>query len=89
MAVAEVDRWRGQLVRFAGVGNIAGVDPGPERAGQHMVSHNGTVGHGRRRIQEFSYPLADRRDCSIMPRDGLTTRWDLESYPGLAARTRP
>jgi anti-sigma regulatory factor (Ser/Thr protein kinase) len=85
MAIARIDPRRG-VVRFAGVGNIAGVilDEGSRRS-VSMVSQNGTVGHAVRKIQEFEYAWAE--DASlILHSDGLATRWDLDRYPGLSAR---
>jgi serine phosphatase RsbU (regulator of sigma subunit) len=69
----------------AGVGNISGsiVVEGPSRS---LVSHNGTMGHAVRKIQEFLYPFP----CGavlILHSDGLATSWRLNQYPGLAARS--
>src|SRR5512143_2524066 len=54
LAVAELNPVQ-QVVRFAGVGNIAGVlfNAGSRR---HLASHNGTVGHTLRKVQEFPVP---------------------------------
>jgi anti-sigma regulatory factor (Ser/Thr protein kinase) len=81
VAVARIDRGA-RVVRFAGVGNISGtlVTGGQSR---HMVSHNGTAGHVAPRIAEFTYPFAGAPTL-ILASDGLTTRWDVASYPGLA-----
>jgi len=49
------------------------------------ISLNGTAGHGTLRIREFSYPWPPQA-LIIVATDGLTTRWTLEAYPGLAAR---
>lgn len=83
VAVAEVD-WVRSVVRFAGVGNISGVivTSGTER---HMVSHYGIVGSQIRKIQEFDYPLPDG-SVVILHSDGLSARWSLNAYPGLASR---
>jgi anti-sigma regulatory factor (Ser/Thr protein kinase) len=71
-------------VRYAGLGNIAGVLLGGPRA-QFMVSHNGTAGLEARRFQEFEYPLpAD--GAMVMHSDGLTTSWSVDGYPGLLRR---
>ena len=51
-----------------GVGNIAGAILGPaESRSTSMVSHNGTVGHTIRKIQEFTYPWAPGRCWSCTP----------------------
>ncbi len=85
LAVAEIDRSRGEI-RFAGVGNISGsiIGLGDGRS-QSMVSHNGTVGHTIRKIQEFAYPWLPG-SVLIMHSDGLGTQWQLSRYPGLVAR---
>jgi len=87
-AVAEIDRDAG-TVRFAGVGNVAAtiVDGHRRRA---MASLPGILGQlagetGRRSLREFDYPLPDGA-LVILHSDGLTERWDLAEYPGLAAR---
>jgi anti-sigma regulatory factor (Ser/Thr protein kinase) len=83
VAVAEADL-DAQVLRFAGVGNIAGcvVADGNSRC---MLSHNGTVGHEARKFQELSYPFPSGA-LLIMHSDGLGSRWDLGRYPGLAGR---
>ncbi|HTV90767.1 MAG TPA: ATP-binding protein, partial [Stellaceae bacterium] len=82
LAVARIDTTQ-RVVRFVGIGNIAAsiVMDGELR---HMVSHNGTAGHVAPRIREFTYPYS-RAPLVIMNSDGLSTRWDLAAYPGLAA----
>ena len=83
LAVAELDLTR-LVVKFAGVGNIAGVllTTGPTR---HLASHNGIVGHQIRKIQEFKYPWS-ADSVLVMHSDGLATHWQLDAYPGLIAR---
>lgn len=83
VAVAEVDRDH-EIVRYAGVGNIVGVvlSGGVSRS---LVSHNGTVGHEARKFQEFTCPFP-RGAVLILHSDGLSARWNLESYPGLLNR---
>jgi anti-sigma regulatory factor (Ser/Thr protein kinase) len=80
VAVAEIDRAHG-VVRFAGLGNIAGtiIINGTTRS---VVSHHGTAGHDARRVQEFTYPWTDRATL-VLHSDGLMTRWSLDGYPGL------
>jgi anti-sigma regulatory factor (Ser/Thr protein kinase) len=69
---------------FAGVGNIsARVEAGEAR--RQLASHNGTVGHNVRRVQQFEFPWA-RDALLILHSDGLATRWNLSEYPGLASR---
>jgi anti-sigma regulatory factor (Ser/Thr protein kinase) len=83
VAVAEV-RLREGAVRYAGVGNITGtvLSAGGDRS---LVSHNGTLGHAARRFQEFAYPFPQGATL-VMHSDGLSSRWDLDAYPGLHAR---
>lgn len=80
VAVARIQESKG-LLSFAGVGNIAAsiVSPGVSRS---LPSHNGTVGHHMPRIQEFTYPW-NAESVVILHSDGLTSRWDLERYPGI------
>ena len=82
-AVADVDL-RTRTVRFAGVGNIAGCVRGDERS-QGMISHHGTLGHQAHRFQEFRYPWPEQ-SLVVLHSDGLSARWDLAGYPGLAGR---
>jgi hypothetical protein len=82
LAVARLDR-KERVVRFVGIGNIVGsiLVEGQLR---HMVSHNGTAGHVAPRIREFTYPFTGEPTL-ILHSDGMSARWDLGSYPGLAA----
>lgn len=83
LAVARIDT-AARLIRFCGVGNISGVliDAGKTR---HMISHNGTAGHVAPRIREFTYEFSGP-PLVILHSDGLTSRWDIASYPGLAVQ---
>jgi anti-sigma regulatory factor (Ser/Thr protein kinase) len=83
MAVADVDLAAG-TVRYAGVGNIAGVLMDGSR-NRNMVSMSGTVGQGPPRLREFTYPL-EQDTALVMYSDGLGTHWSLERQPGLIAR---
>jgi anti-sigma regulatory factor (Ser/Thr protein kinase) len=73
-----------EVVNYAGVGNVSAVihDQGKSRS---LVSMNGTLGHSVGRIQHFSYPW-EKTSALIMHSDGLATRWNMDQYPGLAAR---
>jgi len=82
LAVARIDMAE-KLVRFVGVGNISGsVLDGVEA--RQMVSHNGTAGHIAPRIREFTYPFSGA-SAVILHSDGLSNRWRVADYPGLAA----
>jgi anti-sigma regulatory factor (Ser/Thr protein kinase) len=82
LAVARIDEGEA-LIRFVGIGNIAGTIVTGTDARQ-MVSHNGTAGHIAPRVREFTYPFAGA-PCIIMHSDGLSNRWRIADYPGLAA----
>jgi anti-sigma regulatory factor (Ser/Thr protein kinase) len=73
-----------ELCIFCGVGNIAASIRGAGSA-RSMVSHNGTLGHQVRKIQEFQYPFP-KGSLLIMHSDGIGSRWDLAAYPGIEAR---
>jgi anti-sigma regulatory factor (Ser/Thr protein kinase) len=82
LAVARIDA-AAKCIRFVGVGNIAGsLMTGVET--RQMVSHNGTAGHVAPRIREFTYPF-DGVPGVILHSDGLSNRWRMADYPGLAA----
>ncbi len=80
IGVARIQPEQG-LLCFAGVGNVSAsiVAPGVSRS---MASHNGTLGHQVVKVQEFTYPW-NPDDILVMHSDGLTSRWDLERYPGV------
>jgi anti-sigma regulatory factor (Ser/Thr protein kinase) len=69
---------------FAGVGNIV-CRVEASTANRHLVSHNGTVGHTMRKVQEFAFPWP-RGALLVLHSDGLGTHWDFGAYPGLTAR---
>jgi anti-sigma regulatory factor (Ser/Thr protein kinase) len=84
VAVAEIDS-PARILRFTGIGNIAGVivpESGPVR---RLVSHAGTAGHELRKIQEYTYPW-DSGSLLVMHSDGLQTQWSFDRYPGLVQR---
>jgi hypothetical protein len=73
-----------QTLRFAGVGNIAGV-VWTATGSRGLASHNGIVGHNMRRHQAFTTPWSPEA-VVVLHSDGLQTRWRLDAYPGLARR---
>jgi anti-sigma regulatory factor (Ser/Thr protein kinase) len=83
VAVAQIFS-NGERGTFAGVGNIVCRVEGTS-GNRHLVSHNGTVGHIMRKVQEFSFPWPIGA-LLILHSDGLGTHWDLAAYPGLVAR---
>lgn len=82
VAVARVDR-PARLVRFSGVGNI-GAALVSDGTIKRMVSLNGTAGHVAPRMREFTYPFSGAATI-ILHSDGVSAKWDLPVYPGLAA----
>lgn len=83
VAVARIDA-AASLIRYGGVGNISGTLVAAGRL-SHMVSHNGTAGHVAPRMREFTYPFTGS-PLVILHSDGVSPRWDLGGYPGLAAQ---
>jgi len=83
IAIARVDA-AARLVRYVGIGNISGV-LAVDGTARHMISYNGTAGHVAPRIREMTYPFS-AAPTVILHSDGLTPRWDLAAYPGLAAQ---
>ncbi len=81
LAIAQINLTQ-KIVTFVGVGNISASMISPEGS-ISMVSHNGTVGHEVRKIQEFVYQWP-KDAVLIMHSDGLGTQWRLDRYPGLA-----
>jgi anti-sigma regulatory factor (Ser/Thr protein kinase) len=82
LAVAELDSERG-VVRYAGLGNIAGTVVGRDGARRGMVSLPGIAGHQRRQIREYDYPMVPG-SLVVMHTDGVVDRWDLRDYPGMS-----
>ncbi len=83
VAVASVEFSQAR-VRFAGLGNIAGVIVTSSKS-YSMVSHNGTAGHEARQIKEFVYPWTNE-SLIVMHSDGLSSSWNPASFPGLQRR---
>lgn len=77
-AIARIDRAQ-RRVSFAGIGNISCAIIGDDRT-QNMVSHNGTLGHQLRRLQQFEYSYTPG-DLLLMQSDGVAT----QSKKGLPA----
>jgi hypothetical protein len=81
VAVAELDPDAG-VVRYAGLGNIAGTVFGPDGKRRGMVSLPGIAGHQRRQIRAYEYPL-EPDSTVLMHSDGVVDRWTPADYPGL------
>lgn len=86
IGLAEIDRAR-RLIRYVGVGNIAGsiVTANAHARSRSVVSLNGTVGGGVRKVQEFTYPC-ENGALLVLHSDGLRGLWSLDRYPGLLRR---
>lgn len=76
--------WAMGSVRFAGVGNISGTLVSSERS-RGFSSHNGILGQGHPRFQEFEYAWP-AGGLMVLHSDGISTRWSLDGSPGLAAK---
>jgi anti-sigma regulatory factor (Ser/Thr protein kinase) len=83
VSVAEIVHDDGVL-NYAGAGNISAVCYYAGKT-KSIVSMNGTVGHSVAKFQQFSYPW-EKNSLLLMHSDGLTTRWNLDQYSGLASR---
>lgn len=84
VAVADLDL-AAQVVRFAGLGNIAGRIVHEDGAAEHMVSQPGTAGHLARAIHEYTYRWPPGA-VVVLHSDGVTAHYDLTRYPGLTQR---
>lgn len=82
-AIAEF-RPKERSLTFTGVGNICCslVSQGASRS---FVSHNGTLGLRVSKFQEFRSEWPPDA-VLVLHSDGLQSKWDLTSYPGLLAR---
>lgn len=80
VAIALLDLDAGQLV-FCGAGNIAGriISGVSDRT---LMSQHGTVGMQIRRPQTVAYPWPEHA-LLVMHSDGIVSRWNLHSVPGL------
>ena len=79
LAVAELD---GDVVRYAGLGNISATVYHPDGTRRGMVSLPGIAGHQRRTIREYDYPLPAGA-VVVMHSDGVVDRWSPADEPGL------
>ncbi|MEH0845126.1 SpoIIE family protein phosphatase [Micromonospora sp. CPCC 205711] len=85
LAVAELDRSAG-LLRYSGLGNIAGAVLGADGSRRGLVSLPGIAGHHRPAVREYDYPFPPG-SLLVMQSDGVVDRWRIEDYPGLAGRS--
>jgi hypothetical protein len=83
VGVAELDT-EAEAVRFAGIGNVCAAVCGSQR--RAMVSLPGILGKQKRDLREFAYPLPPDA-LVVLHSDGLTDRWELADFPGLAGHS--
>lgn len=83
VSIAEIQPLLSTLT-YAGIGNISAAVISDVNS-RSLISHNGILGHQYHRVQEFKVDWP-RSGMLIMHSDGLHTRWDLGSHPGLARR---
>lgn len=72
------------LFSFVGVGNIEGRIL-HEAEKRNLLSHNGTIGHALQTVRRWDYAWR-QNSLLILHSDGISNKWDMEDYPGLAAR---
>jgi anti-sigma regulatory factor (Ser/Thr protein kinase) len=73
VSVAQLDG-AARVVRFAGVGNVAGVVVSLDEK-RSMVSIGGIAGYRSPTVRTFEYPLPPR-SVVVLHSDGVRTRWD-------------
>jgi anti-sigma regulatory factor (Ser/Thr protein kinase) len=79
LAIVAID---GTRAAFAGLGNIAGwILAGDDR--RALVSMPGIAGHQARAFRQQEHTLPEGA-AVVLHSDGLTSRWDTRSLPGLA-----
>jgi anti-sigma regulatory factor (Ser/Thr protein kinase) len=83
IAIARIEPEERRII-YAGVGNIAGSIVSRDGRMQRMMSHNGTVGHHARQIQELTYQFEDPGSFVVLHSDGVSGSWSAANYPGLA-----
>ena len=83
--VVEMEAARYPAIAAVGVGNIAGQIVAPQRT-RHIVSFDGTLGRGARKIERLVYDDLEWR-AVILATDGIRMRWNLDDYPGLLSRS--
>ena len=83
MGVAVIDSRRHE-VTFAGVGNTVAIVLTGEQS-RNFASFGGIVGKRNIPLRESTAPWG-RESVFIAHSDGVSTRWNLDAYPGLLAR---
>jgi anti-sigma regulatory factor (Ser/Thr protein kinase) len=80
-AACAIVKAQASMIRYAGVGNIAGRIVAAEFQ-KGLMSHNGTLGLVLLRSQGLDYEWPSYA-VLVMHSDGLSSRWSLADYPGL------
>jgi anti-sigma regulatory factor (Ser/Thr protein kinase) len=80
LGLAALD-WASRTIEYCGIGNtdfrvLGGGKP------LRFISHNGTLGSRLDRVKVFKEQLP-RASTIVLSTDGISDRWDPESYPGL------
>ena len=79
-------------INFCGIGNINSklISFGEKVNKLNLMSTEGIVGYQLHKIKQFSYPIINKSPedffILVMHSDGVSSRWDLSSYPGLFTR---
>lgn len=84
LSFASIDE-AARTLAFAGVGNVDGrvlSQNGDETT--HLVPQNGIVGHTMPTVRSMTVPWPSGARL-ILHSDGISTRWRVETYPGLIA----
>lgn len=75
----------GGAATCCGVGNISVQLHGADGSVRPVMSHNGTLGHQMRKVQELVFPVPAGTTL-IMHSDGVATHWKMSQFPGLQAQ---
>jgi anti-sigma regulatory factor (Ser/Thr protein kinase) len=73
-----------RTIRFAGVGNVAGMVSYGGRDSKNFVSMPGIVGHNASNVREFTYEWPTHAPV-LLYSDGILSHWSLDDYQGLAS----
>lgn len=74
-------------VTYCGVGNISAKALSAARS-KYCISYNGIVGHSIPNSMNNHVLQCNKTDLFIIHSDGLSSRWDLQKYPGITKHDR-
>ena len=83
LQVARINN-RDQTITSIGVGNIS-TSVSSHSASKSLPCQPGIVGHQMPRTREVTVPFTSE-SLLVMHSDGISSRWNLDAYPGLRAR---